>query len=121
MRATPSGQMVTNFSVAVNNSWTDTSTGELHEMTTWYRVSVWGKQAETCNQYLSKGRKVLVEGKLNADKETGGPRVAGSGGKWRASYEINAFDVSLWTAANGNGNGRAAGVEMKSKVDEIPF
>ncbi|MBE7553710.1 MAG: single-stranded DNA-binding protein [Anaerolineales bacterium] len=73
-RFTPSGQQVTNFSVAVNNNWTDQS-GQAHEETTWFRVSVWGAQAETCNQYLSKGRQVLVEGKLSIDKETGGPRI----------------------------------------------
>ena len=59
----PSGQAVTNFSVAVNDNYT-ASNGEKVERTIWIRVSTWGKQAEVCNQYLRKGRKVLVEGRL---------------------------------------------------------
>jgi len=55
MRYTPSGQAVTNFSVAVNESFTSSS-GERIQRTIWFRVSAWGKQAETCNQYLKKGR-----------------------------------------------------------------
>ena len=60
--------------------------------TTWFRVSVWGKQAESCNQYLAKGKQVLVEGRLIAD-EKGGPRVYESKGETRASFEINADTV----------------------------
>lgn len=124
MRYTSSGQAVTNFSVAVNNSWAD-SNGEVHESTTWYRISAWSKLAETCNKYLAKGRKVLVEGKLTPDKETGGPRVwQDQNGKWRASYEVTAFDVQFMDSANGNGNSRTAGVEEFDETiteDEIPF
>lgn len=61
MRYTPSGTPVTNLRVAVNRRWTNAE-GQQQEETTWYRVAVWGKQAEACNQYLSKGRQVLVEG-----------------------------------------------------------
>ena len=74
MRYTPSGQPVTNLSVATNRKWTSAD-GTPGEETIWFRVSVWGKQAETCNQYLSKGRQVLVEGRLRPDPATGGPRV----------------------------------------------
>ena len=73
MRYTPSGQAVTNFSVATNRRWTNNE-GQMQEETVWFRVSVWGKQAESCNQYLSKGRQVFVEGRLRAD-ENGGPRL----------------------------------------------
>jgi single-strand DNA-binding protein len=88
---------------------------------------VWGRQAETCNQYLAKGRKVLVEGRLNPDKETGGPRIwTDQNGKARASYEVNAFEVQFMDSVNGsngngNGNGRAAGIEEIEEMDEIPF
>jgi single-strand DNA-binding protein len=61
MRYTPSGTPVTNFSVATNRRWTDAE-GQPQEETTWFRVVAWRKQAELCNQYLSKGRQVLVEG-----------------------------------------------------------
>jgi single-strand DNA-binding protein len=92
MRYTPSGQAVTNFSVAVNDSYTN-SQGERVERTLWFRVSTWGKQAETCNQYLKKGRKVLVEGRLVADPATGGPRVWQGQKGSQASYEVSASTV----------------------------
>ncbi|MFQ6016243.1 MAG: single-stranded DNA-binding protein [Anaerolineae bacterium] len=67
MRYTPSGTPVTNFSVATNRRWTDAE-GQSREETTWFRVITWGRLAETCNQYLTKGRAVLVEGeRLNAN------------------------------------------------------
>lgn len=124
-RFTPSGQQVTNFSVAVNNNWTDQS-GAQHEETTWFRVSVWGAQAETCNKYLTKGRQVLVEGKLSIDKESGGPRIwQDQNGKPRASFEIKAYDVRFLGGSNGSGNGGSTGsshadVEELTE-DEIPF
>ena len=59
MRYTPDGTPVTNFSVATNRRWTDAS-GQQQERTVWFRVSAWRRLAETCNQYLSKGRQVMV-------------------------------------------------------------
>lgn len=87
-RYTPSGQPVTSFSVAVNSgSGDDKKTG-------WFRVNTWGKQAETCNEYLHKGSKVLVEGKLQFDEHTGGPRVwKDQNGLMRASFEMTASTV----------------------------
>ena len=58
MRFTPEGNPVTSFSVAASRRYKD------KDETTWFRVTVWGKQAETANQYLQKGSKVLVEGRL---------------------------------------------------------
>jgi single-strand DNA-binding protein len=93
MRYTPGGQAVTNLNVATNRRWTDKD-GKPQDETIWFRVSVWGKQAEMCNQYLTKGRPVLVEGRLRSDPETGGPRIwTGNDGKPRASYEISAMTV----------------------------
>lgn len=63
MRYTPSGRAVTNFSVAVNRR-TRNSDGQMQDETDWYRVSAWERQAETADQYLRKGMKVLVEGEL---------------------------------------------------------
>lgn len=73
-RYTPSGTMVTTFPVATNRRWTDAQ-GQAKEETIWFRVSVWGNLAEVCGQYLGKGQKVLVEGELKADPQTGGPQV----------------------------------------------
>lgn len=93
MRYTPSGQAVTNLSVAVDDSYTS-SNGERVKRTIWFRVSTWGKQAETVNQYLKKGRKVLVEGRLTVDPATGGPRMyTRQDGTSGASYEVSASTV----------------------------
>lgn len=71
----PSGAAVTNFSVAVSESWKDKQTGEIKERTEWVNVEVWGNTAEACEKYLNKGSKVYVEGKLQTDswddKDTG--------------------------------------------------
>ena len=64
MRYMADGTAVTNFSLATNRTWTDRNTGQPVKETTWFRVSVWGRQAESANQYLSKGRQVIVEGRL---------------------------------------------------------
>jgi len=65
MRYTPSGTAVTNFSVAVSRKFTGKD-GKAVEKTKWFRVTAWGKLAETCNQYLAKGRQVLVAGEIDA-------------------------------------------------------
>lgn len=63
LKYTPSGKAVANFSVATSERWTDKD-GNKQEKTEWHRVVVWGKLAELCNQYLSKGRQAVVEGSL---------------------------------------------------------
>jgi single-strand DNA-binding protein len=63
IRYTPTSAAVCNFSIATSESWTDKA-GEKKEKTEWHRIVVWGKLAELCNQYLSKGRQVFVEGRL---------------------------------------------------------
>lgn len=65
MRFTPGGNPVTSFSVATNQRYT-TSAGEQREETEWFTVVTWNKLAEQCNQYLSKGRLVYVEGRLHS-------------------------------------------------------
>jgi single-strand DNA-binding protein len=129
MRYTPSGQAVTNFSVATSRKWND-GNGQTREETTWFRVSVWGKLAEVCNQYLSKGRQVLVEGRLTVDPQTGGPRVwQAQDGSYRASYEISALEVKFLggrgdsTAAYENGSSASAIEHQPAGIteDEIPF
>jgi single-strand DNA-binding protein len=92
MRYTPQGTPVTHLSVATNRRVTGND-GQLKEETIWFRVSVFGKQAEACNQYLTKGRQVLVEGTLTPD-ENGGPRIwTDKDGKPRASFEVFAQTV----------------------------
>lgn len=125
MRYTPSGQAVASFSVATNRQYT-ASSGEQVKETVWFRISAWGKQAEICNQYVKKGMKVLVEGRLTADQGTGGPRVwTGQDGNPRASFEVTAATVRFLSSrgeyeATPGGNQMDAG-DMLPPEDDIPF
>ena len=97
-----------------------TADGQQKEETVWFRVSVWGKQAEPCNQYLSKGRKVLVEGTLVPD-ENGGPRVwTDKEGKPRASFEVRATTVRFLDSKREGTPGAAAGAAPEGAVEEQP-
>jgi single-strand DNA-binding protein len=127
MRYTPSGQAVTNFSVATSRQYTG-SNGEPVKETIWFRVSTWGKQAETCNQYLKKGRKVLVEGRLVPDATTGGPRIwTRQDGTSAASFEISASTVRFLSSQHEGEEGSFPAGEFPASGhaggsdDEIPF
>jgi single-strand DNA-binding protein len=122
MRYTPGGQAVTNLSLATNRRYTDSS-GETREETVWFRVSVWGRQAEATNQYLSKGRQVLVEGRLVPD-ENGNPRTwTRQDGSTGASFEVNAQTVRfLGGRADGDSFSEPPGAgPAPETVDDIPF
>ena len=124
MRYTPGGQAVTNFNVAVNDNYTSSS-GERVERTIWIRVTAWGKQAETCNQYLKKGRKVLVEGRLVVDPATGGPRVyTRQDGTPASSFEVSASTVRFLSSKGETEEGASFhGGDAAGPTDEenIPF
>lgn len=120
MRYTPNGTAVTTFPVATSRRWTDAS-GQLKEETAWFRVSVFGKQAETCNQYLAKGRKVLVEGELAVDEKTGGPRVyTRKDGTTGASFEVRGNTVRFLTPKGEGDGGGSSGGTAGSGVSPIP-
>jgi single-strand DNA-binding protein len=123
MRYIPSGQAVTSFSVATNRQYTN-SNGEQVKETIWFRVSAWGKLAETCNMYLRKGHKVLVEGRLTPDANTGGPRIwSGQDGQARASFEVTASTVRFLTPRGGESEPVAddSGAYTSVEEDNIPF
>ncbi len=69
-RYTASGEAICNFSIACTESWKEKQTGERKEMTEWVRISVFGKLAEICGQYLKKGSQVYIEGSLRTRKWT---------------------------------------------------
>ncbi|MBU1659846.1 MAG: single-stranded DNA-binding protein [Chloroflexi bacterium] len=122
MRYTPSGQAVTNFSVATNRQYT-ASDGQQVKETIWFRVSAWGRQAETCNQYLRRGSKVLIEGRLTADPATGGPKIwTRQDGTPGTSFEISAVMVRfLSTKQEDDGYQSADGPTDQPAEDNIPF
>jgi single-strand DNA-binding protein len=86
MRYTPNGKAVTSFRMATNYRYVG-SDGERREETEWFRISVWGKQAESCNQFLSKGKRVFVEGRLHSRS------WEGQDGQMRTSLEVSANRV----------------------------
>ena len=86
MRYTPSGQSVTSFSVASSRRYT-TGAGEQREETEWFNVNAWGRHAELCNQYLTKGQQVYVEGRLHSRS------YEGRDGQLRFVNEINLTEV----------------------------
>ncbi|MCP4935011.1 MAG: single-stranded DNA-binding protein, partial [bacterium] len=120
MRYMPDGQAVTNLSIACNRRWNDRASGEQQEEVTWFRVSVWGRQAEAVNQYLRKGRQVLVEGRLRPDPNTGAPRLwTRNDGSVGASFEVVADRVQFLGSNNSNGeNGHGNGAVETAVYEE---
>src|SRR5579862_6329229 len=121
MRYLPSGQPVTNFSVAVSRSW-KTPEGENREETEWFNVECFGRTAEIANEYLAKGRQVFVEGRLRTrsweDKNTGEKRYR---------TEVVANDLRL-LGQRGDTQQSSAGTETfssdtsdNSDFDNMPF
>src|SRR5687768_14968168 len=94
MRYTPQGTAVCSFTMATNERRKDKS-GEQQDVTTWFKVTVWGKQAETVSKYLTKGRRVYVEGRLHVEEWTD------RDGKQRHTLEVNATDVQFIDSAQG--------------------
>lgn len=122
LRYLPNGTAVVNISVANTRKWTNKE-GVPGEQTTWIRWSAFGRQAEIVNEYLSKGRQVYVEGRLNPD-ENGGPRVFDRrSGEKGASYEAVASSVQFLGSGGGNGEGKpkANSQADPEETPEIPF
>lgn len=94
-RFTPSGKQVASFSIATSSSWKDTS-GELKTETEWHNCEVWGRLAEIAGQYLVKGSKVYVEGRLKTDKYE-------KDGIMRYSTKINVSEIVM---LDGKGGGQ---------------
>ena len=115
MRYTPQGTPVTNFSVAANRNWTNAD-GTPGKETTWFRVSAWRRMAEVCNEYLSKGQQVFIEGRLRPDPETGRPRLwTRQDGTAGASFEVTARTVRFL-----GGRGEGAAMEPGVTPEEPP-
>jgi len=108
MRYTPNGQAVTSFSVASSRRYT-TSGGEQKEETEWFNVSAWGKLGETCNQFLTKGQQVYIEGRMSSRT------YEGRDGTTRVSIDVFLNDVQF-LGRGGDGGGGGSGAN-----DSAPF
>ena len=120
MRYTPNGQGVTSFSIASSRKYT-TSAGEQREETEWFNCSAFGKLADTCNQYLTKGKQVYVEGRLSSRT------YQTQSGETRHSNDINVTDVQFLGARGDSSGGEdvgaaeAAGHHVPDEDVDLPF
>ena len=118
LRYLQSGAAVCSFNVAVNETWTDRQTNERRDKTTWYRVSAWNQLGETCNQYLAKGRQVMVVGTVEARG------YVNNAGEAAASLDLRARDVRFMGGRDGGSGGQQGDYQdfaPPGDVDDIPF
>ena len=131
LRYTPQGAAVCNFSIATNEKKRDKG-GDLQDVTTWFRVTLWNKQAENASKYLTKGSPVYIEGRLRIEE------WADKDGKNRFTLEVNATDMQFLSSGasrndesgsdfssednfnNSNTNSQKTGT-MSPSDDDIPF
>jgi single-strand DNA-binding protein len=113
MRYTANGKAVTQFTVAVNNRVQED--GDWKDKTTWFRVTAWDRLAETTNQYLKKGKQVMIIGRVDvsawSDKQSG---------EARAQLELTAREVKF-LGGREEGGSDAGGSSMPSDEEDIPF
>jgi single-strand DNA-binding protein len=114
MRFTANGSAVTTFNVAVSRQYT-VGDGERREDTEWVRVVTWNKLAEQCNQFLQKGRKVYVEGRLQTRSWDG------QDGQKRYTTEVVAQDVQFLDRGPSSGGRESMGDGDISDPDDLPF
>ncbi len=118
VRYTPGGTAVSEIGLAVNRTWFDQKTNSRREEVTFVDVTLWGRQAEVAGEYLSKGRQVLIEGRLQLDtwddKESGQKRS-----KLRVVGESMTM-VGSRTDGGGGGGGRAEGSRGDTGRGEAP-
>jgi single-strand DNA-binding protein len=117
-KTTPTGSVVSNFSMAVSETWNDKKTGQKQERTEWIRVVVWGKLAELSDQYLRKGSQVYIEGKLSTrsweDEE----------GNKRYTTEVNASVIQFLDSkkdSESSQQGKPVETDNNFSSDDIPF
>ena len=123
LRYTPQGTPVCSFTMATNERRRDKA-GEFQDSTTWFRVSLWGRQAETASQYLTKGRPVYIEGRLRIDEWTD------RDGRARYTLEVHATDMQFVGGGRGEESPSTSrqeappargGDEPSISDDDIPF
>ncbi len=108
LRYTPQGTAVCTFTMATNERRKDKA-GEQQDVTTWFKINVWGRQAETVSKYLTKGRQAYVEGRLHVDEWTD------KDGKTRNTLEVNASDVHFIDGGGGGGGADREGIPVRQQ------
>jgi single-strand DNA-binding protein len=116
---TQNGKAIAKFSLAVSRRRRDES-GEMHEETQWFNVVAWERLAETCNNYLQKGSKVYIEGRITSRKYTDKDNIE------RTVWEVTATDMEMLTpkgasGSGGSGGSGGAGYSDEMGADDVPF
>jgi single-strand DNA-binding protein len=118
MRYLPNGTAVTNMNVASNRNFTR-GDGTRETDTTWFRVSVWGKQAEACNEHLVSGRRIYIEGQLISD-DSGNPKIfTRNDGTAGASFEVRAQQVIFLGSPSDNGGGASSTTAAETAAEAV--
>jgi single-strand DNA-binding protein len=116
MSYTESGQAKTRFTLAVSRRWKDRNSGERREETTWFNVVAWGQQAETCNNYLHKGSKAFVEGRMTSYKFTD------KDGNERTGWDVTLENMEMLDPkGTGPSGSTSAGSGDDFGSDDLPF
>jgi single-strand DNA-binding protein len=130
LRYTPQGSAVCNFSIATNEKKRDKA-GDLQDITTWFRVTLWNKQAENASKYLTKGSSVYIEGRLRIEE------WSDKDGKNRFTLEVNASDMQFLSGGRSDelssentsddhfqdagSSGTGSDISASPSDDDIPF
>ncbi len=114
VRYTPDGTAVANFSIATSEEWKDKNTGEKRERTEWHRIVAFRRLGEICGEYLSKGRQVYIEGRIQTrdweDKD----------GNKRYTTEIVASQMQMLGSRDDSGDSRSSGGPSGGRMQEEP-
>jgi single-strand DNA-binding protein len=117
MSYTQAGTAITKFSLAVNRRSKDRETGERKDETTWFNVTAFDRLGETCNEFLHKGSKVYIEGRMQSRKYTD------KEGAERVAWDVIASEMQMLDpkGASQGGDYGASGAAGGSTPDDIPF
>jgi single-strand DNA-binding protein len=116
MSYTASGQAMTKFSLAVSRRWKDSESSERREETTWFNIVAWRQLAETCNNYLHKGSKVFIEGRMTSRKYTDKDGVE------RTVWDVTATDMEMLDPKGASqGGAQGSGYSDDVSGDDLPF
>ena len=113
LRYTPQGTPVCSFTLATNEKRKDRA-GENQDVTTWFRVTLWGRQAETASQYLTKGRPIYIEGRLRVEEWTD------KDGRQRYTLEVHATDMQFIGGRGDEGAGGSSGARSEASTNVKP-
>jgi single-strand DNA-binding protein len=112
LRYTPQGTPVCSFTLATNEKRKDRS-GESQDITTWFRITMWGRQAEAASQYLTKGRPIYVEGRLRVEEWTD------RDGRQRYTLEVHATDMQFIGGRSEEGSPRSQRTETNNTPEDV--